>query len=82
MVAKRITKPKPKPATYKGKSTKPGGGGSFQMVVDALVEKGKSEEAAKAIAAAQGRKKYGAKKFAKMGATGRKRAAKKRKSGG
>lgn len=65
------------PKTYKWKSTKPGGGGKFQMVKDAIMRTGKSAEAAAAIAAAQGRKKYGAKQFAKMSAAGRKRAYKK-----
>ena len=36
-------------------------------------------EQAKAIAAAVGRKKYGAKKFAKMAQAGKKKASKKRK---
>lgn len=67
-----------KPKTYKGKPTKPGGGGSFAMKVDAMKAKGMSEERASAIAASQGRKKYGAKKMAKWSAVGRKRAAKKR----
>jgi hypothetical protein len=66
------------PKMYKGKSTAPGGGGHFAMVVDALKKSGKSVATAKAIAAAAGRKKYGAKKFAKMAVAGRKRAAKKR----
>jgi hypothetical protein len=67
-----------KPKTYKGKSTKPGGGGAFAMMVDALTKKGMSKDRASAIAAAQGRKKYGAKKFTRMGVAGRKRAAKKK----
>lgn len=62
--------------TYKGKSMRPGGGGKFAKMVDALKKKGKSAESAKAIAAAAGRKKYGAKKMAKFSAAGRKRAAK------
>lgn len=70
---------KKKPKTYKGKSTRPGGGGQFARVVDALKRKGKSEAAAKAIAAAAGRKKYGKAKMAKFAAAGRKRAARKRK---
>lgn len=65
------------PKTYKGKSTRKGGGGKFAMVTDAIMKTGKSESIAKAIAAAQGRKKYGAKEFAKMSATGRRRAKKK-----
>ena len=70
---------KKKAKTYKGKSLKPGGGGQFQKMVDALRKQGKSLAQAKAIAAAAGRKKYGKAKFQKMAATGRKRAAKKRK---
>ena len=60
MIKKKI------PKTYKGKSTKPGGGGHFAMVVDALKKKGKSASAAKAIAASIGRKKYGKKKMTKL----------------
>jgi len=70
---------KKKSKTYKGKSLRAGGGGKFAKMVDAIKKSGKSASAAKAIAAAAGRKKYGKKKFAKMGATGRKRAANKRK---
>lgn len=66
-----------KAKTYKGKSMAPGGGGRFAKAVDAIKKKGLSTKQAKAIAAAAGRKKYGAKKFAKMAATGRKRASKK-----
>lgn len=69
-----------KAKTYKGKSLKPGGGGQFQKMVDALRKKGKSLSAAKAIAAAAGRRKYGNKKMTKFAAQGRKRAAKKRKT--
>ena len=61
-------------ATYRGKSLKPGGGGRFARLVDRLKAQGKSEESARAIAAAIGRKKYGAKKMAKWAAQGRKRA--------
>ena len=70
---------KRKPKTYKGKSTRPGGGGSFAMMVDELIAKGKSKSAAKGIAAAVGRRKYGAKRMAKFSAAGRKRLAKRRK---
>ena len=72
-------KKKPMPKTYKGKSTRPGGGGHFAMVVDALKKQGKSLAAAKAIAAAAGRRKYGKAKFQKMAAAGRKRANRKAK---
>lgn len=68
-------KKKAMPKTYEGKSTKPGGGGRFAMVEDALMRKGKTKEEADAIAAAMGRKKYGAKKMAEYAAKGRKRNA-------
>lgn len=68
-----------KPKTYKGKSMKPGGGGRFTKVVDALKKKGKAAKAAKAIAASVGRKKYGKTKISKWSAAGRKRAARKRR---
>ena len=64
---------------YKGKSLKPGGGGKFAKMVDALKKKGKSTASAKAIAATVGRKKYGAKKMANWAAAGRKRARKGKK---
>ena len=57
------------------KSMKVGGGGRFAKMKKKL--KGKVKDPA-AVAAAIGRKKYGAKKMAKMSAAGRKRAAKKR----
>jgi hypothetical protein len=69
-----------KKKTYKGKSLKPGGGGKFAKMVDALKKKGKSTASAKAIAAAAGRKKYGKKRFQSMAAKGRKRATKRKKS--
>lgn len=56
------------------KSMKPGGGGRFARMTQALIRQGKSKKAAKAIAAAAGRKKYGKKKMAKWAAKGRKRA--------
>lgn len=62
-----------KAKTYKGKSMKPGGGGRFAKMVDQLKGKVKSP---KAVAAAIGRKKYGAKKMAKFSAQGKKRVAK------
>ena len=64
------------PKTYKGKSTRPGGGGRFARLVDSLERKGMSEERAKAIAASIGRKKYGSKRMAEMAAAGRKRSSK------
>ena len=57
------------PKTYKGKSTKLGGGGRFAKLKDEL--KGKVSNPG-AVAASIGRKKYGAKKMAKMSAKGRK----------
>lgn len=66
------------PKTYKGKSTAPGGGGKFQMMKDAIMKTGKNADAAAAIAAAQGRKKYGKEKFQSMAATGRKRSERKK----
>ena len=61
---------------YKGKSMRPGGGGRFAKLVDKLKSSGKSEESAKAIAAAAGREKYGAAKMKQMAKAGKKRAAK------
>lgn len=69
---------KKKAKTYKGKSLKPGGGGQFAKMTDALKKKGFPEERARAIAANAGRKKYGKAKFQKMAANGRKRAAKRK----
>lgn len=57
------------------KSMKLGGGGRFAKLEKSL--KGKVENPA-AVAAAIGRKKYGAEKMAAMAAKGRKRAAKKK----
>lgn len=79
MAARKKAKPKKKPATYKGKSTRPGGGGAFAMMQDAIQKKGVSKARAGAIAAAAGRKKYGKAKFQKMAMAGRKRATRKRK---
>lgn len=50
-----------------------GGGGRFAKLSGKLESQGKSPEAAKAIAASIGRKKYGAAKMAKMSAAGRKK---------
>ena len=63
------------PAAYKGKSTKPGGGGRFAKLVDELEAKGARNP--KAVAAKIGRKKYGAKQMTKWAVTGRKRTKKK-----
>jgi hypothetical protein len=59
------------------KSMKLGGGGRFQKLKASIAKKGKVSDPG-AVAAAIGRKKYGAKRFAKMGAKGRHRAAMKR----
>jgi hypothetical protein len=55
------------------KSMKLGGGGRFAKLTGKLEAQGKSPEAAKGIAAAAGRAKYGAPKMAKMAAAGRKK---------
>ena len=83
MAAKKpVLKKKPvakkKPKVYKGKSTAPGGGGSFQMEVDAMVKKGMDPKMAAAIAAKNGRAKVGQKTMTKWSVAGRKRSAKKR----
>lgn len=49
------------------------------MVVDALMKEGMTEEQAKAIAAQQGREKYGKQQFQKMAATGLRRSIRKKK---
>lgn len=53
------------------KSMKLGGGGRFQKLSKELAAKGVRDPGA--VAASIGRKKYGAKKMAKMSAAGRKR---------
>jgi hypothetical protein len=72
-VVKKTTKKVVTPKTYKGKSMKPGGGGRFAKLQDELVVEGKSKEAAGAIAASVGRKKYGAAKMAHWSSQGKKR---------
>lgn len=62
-----------KKKTYKGKSTRPGGGGRFARLTDKLKKQGKSTKSAKAIAASIGRKKYGKKKMSTWSSQGRKR---------
>jgi hypothetical protein len=59
-----------------GESMKPGGGGRFMKLEKKVEGEGKSPEAAKAIAAAAGRKKYGGKQMSEWAAKGRKRAGK------
>nr|NIV16249.1 hypothetical protein [Fodinibius sp.] len=58
------------------KKEKPGEGGRFKALEAAAKASGAKDPGA--VAAAIGRKKYGAKKFAEMGAKGRSRAAKMR----
>lgn len=59
------------------KSMKPGGGGRFDKMVSGISrEAGYGQERASAIAAAAGRKKYGATKFQQMAAAGKRRASK------
>ncbi len=60
-----------------GKKPRLGSGGRFKKLTEEL--SGKGVRNPKAVAAAIGRKKYGKQKMAKMAATGRRRAARKRK---
>jgi hypothetical protein len=53
------------------KSLKLGGGGRFAKLSSKLQGQGKSPEAAKAIAASAGIKKYGVKKMSKMATAGK-----------
>jgi hypothetical protein len=55
------------------KKPKLGSGERFKALSSKIQKAGKSEDAAKAIAAAIGRKKYGNSKFQKMAAAGRKK---------
>ena len=72
-VSKQVTKPPPK---KKKKKAKLGSGKRFKDVSKSIQKSsGKSKEAADAIAASIGRKKYGKKKFAALSAKGRKRRA-------
>lgn len=64
-----------KAKTYEGKSLRPGGGGRFEKMKDALMKKGMSEDRASAITASKGRSKYGASKMAKWASAGRRRKA-------
>jgi aspartokinase-like uncharacterized kinase len=56
------------------KTMKLGGGGRFAKLTKQIAKKGGVSNP-KAVAAAIGRKKYGATKMAKMAATGRRRAS-------
>ena len=72
-VSKQVSKPPPK---KKKKKAKLGSGKRFKDVSKSIQKSsGKSKEAADAIAASIGRKKYGKKKFAALSAKGRKRRA-------
>lgn len=64
------------PKTFKGKSTKLGGGGRFAMIVAKAKKAGMKNP--EAVAASIGLKKYGQKKMTKMAVAGKKRAAKKK----
>lgn len=59
--------------TYKGKSLELGGGGRFARLVDQLIRRGLAAKRARAIAAAIGRKRYGARRMAAFAAAGRRR---------
>ena len=48
------------------KKSKPGSGSRFKALTESIEASGKSADSAKAIAAAAGRKKYGAKGMSKM----------------
>jgi hypothetical protein len=67
-----------KNATNTKKSMRPGGGGRFKKLVAELEEEGDVVNPA-AVAAAIGRKKYGAKRFNKMAKLGKVRAKKGKK---
>jgi len=63
--------------------SKPAGEGTrFKKLVKGIEAKGKSPEAAKAIAASVGRNKYGAKDMAQAAAAGRKGKVHRMKRGG
>lgn len=72
-VSKQVSKPPSKKKKKKKKKAKLGSGKRFKDVSKAIQKSGKSKEAADAIAASIGRKKYGKKKFAALSAKGRKR---------
>ena len=63
---------KGKPKTFRGKSTKLGGGGRFAMIEAQAAASGADNPAA--VAAAAGRAKYGKSKFQAMATKGRKRS--------
>lgn len=75
---KKTTLPKRRAArkayTKAKKTSKLGSGKRFASLSKSIEAEGKKPEQAKRIAAAIGRKKYGAKKMTKMAVKGRKRA--------
>jgi len=66
-----------KRTTSKRTASRPGGGARFERLVRELMRKGYTREQAERIAAVIGRRKYGKRRFQKMAAAGRRRAAKK-----
>lgn len=64
------------------KKSVPGEGARFKKLEEKLEKQGKSEKAAKAIAASIGRKKYGAKDMGKASAAGKKGKVHVMKKGG
>jgi len=64
---------------YKGKSLRAGGGGRFAKTRDAIARSGTASDPS-AVAAAIGRRKYGATRFAKFSAQGRRRASRRKRS--
>lgn len=69
-------KPKAKAKSKVAKKPKLGSGKRFAALEGKVEKEGYSKDAAKAIAASAGRKKYGAKKMASMAAAGKRRKAK------
>lgn len=57
---------------YQGKSLKLGGGGRFERLKDKIAARGGVSNPA-AVAAAIGRRKYGASRFQRMAAAGRRK---------
>lgn len=78
MMPKRATKKAITPKRAGKAKPKLGSGKRFSNLVNSMEKEGKSEKAAKAIAASIGRKKYGDKKMEKMAEKGMKKAAKKK----
>lgn len=74
----KASKAKKQPKTYKGKSTRLGGGGKFQKGVDEMMAKGMSEDYARRVMAKRGMQKYGAGQMMTWAQAGKKRAARKK----